>query len=130
MGKHAQRLDKDLNSAQKSFLATNPSSASNLVIEELWFGELKMSATIPACLKRSVKFPTSVMVWGGVGLCINKRYGQYCLPQINSYIYTILCMEVLESHLVSSIEDLYGMCDEDMIFQQDLAPAHFSRSCT
>ena len=31
---------------QKSFLETNPSSASNLVIEELWFGELKMRATI------------------------------------------------------------------------------------
>ena len=28
----------------------------------------------------------------GVGLCINKRYAQYCLPQINIYIYTILCI--------------------------------------
>ena len=46
----------------------------------------------PACLKRSVKFPTSVMVWGGVGLCMNKRNGQYRLPQINSYKYTILCI--------------------------------------
>ena len=31
---------------QKSFLATNPGCASSLAMEELWFGELKMSATI------------------------------------------------------------------------------------
>ena len=28
-----------------------------------------------ACLKRLVKFSTSIMVWGDVVLCINKRYG-------------------------------------------------------
>ena len=31
-------------------------------------------------------------------------------------------MEVLESHLLSSIKDLYD--DEDMIFQRHLAPTH------
>ena len=48
VSKHAQKRTKTarLNYAQKSFLATNPSFASNLVIEELWFGEIKMSATI------------------------------------------------------------------------------------
>ena len=41
-----------------------------------------------ACLKRYAKFPTSVMVWG----CVSTRYGQYCLPQINSYLYIMLCI--------------------------------------
>ena len=44
MHKDAQRMVWTM--TQKSFLATNPSFAPNLVIEELWFGELKMSATI------------------------------------------------------------------------------------
>ena len=62
MHKDAQKTGR-LNNGQKSFLATNPSSASNLVIEELWFGRTKDECYSPACLKRSVKFPTSVLVW-------------------------------------------------------------------
>ena len=77
--------------ASRSYSAFNGlSSASNLV----W--RTKDERYDPACLKRSVKLPTS-------GLCINKRYGQYYLPQINSYIHR---------------------GDDDMIFQQHLAPAH------
>ena len=73
-----------------------------------------------ACLKRSVKFPTSVVVWG----CVSTR-GMGNIVFLKSTVIANVYMEVLESHLLSYIEDLYG--DEDIIFQQDLAPAHSSK---
>ena len=77
----------------------------------------------PAFMKRSVKFPISVMVWG----CVSTR-GMGIVVFLKSTVTTDVYMEVLQSHFLSSIEDLYG--DEDMIFQQHLAPVHSSRSCT
>ena len=53
--------DAHLNNAQKSFLATNPSSASNLVIDDrgalVW--RTKDECYNLVCLKRFVKLPTS-----------------------------------------------------------------------
>ena len=43
MHKNCTKMHKD---GQKSFFAINLSCASSLVIEELWFGEIKMSTTI------------------------------------------------------------------------------------
>ena len=43
MHKDCTKMHKN---GQKSFLIMNPSCALNLVIEELWFGELKMTTTI------------------------------------------------------------------------------------
>ncbi len=71
----------------------------------------------PCCLKSSVKFPQSVMIWAamssaGVGpLCFLKS-------RVNAAIY----QEMLEHFMFSSADKLYG--DADLIFQQDLAPAH------
>ena len=64
----------------------------------------------PACLNMSVKFPTCVMVWGCVS---TRRMGNVVFLKLT--VTADVYMEVLESHLVSSIEDLYD--DEGMIFQ-------------
>ncbi len=74
----------------------------------------------PCCLKSSVKFPQSVMVWtamssAGVGpLCFLKS-------TVNAAIY----QEILEHFTLPSAVKLYG--DADFIFQQDLAPAHTAK---
>ena len=66
-----------------------------------------MSATRynPACLKMSVKLPTSVMVWG----CVSTR-GMGNIVFLKSAVTAYVYMEVLESRLLSSIEYLYGIC--------------------
>ncbi|CAJ0920505.1 unnamed protein product [Ranitomeya imitator] len=75
---------------------------------------------MPKCLKSSVKYPQSVMVWGamsaaGVGpLCFIKG-------RVNAASY----QEILEHFMLPSAEMLYG--DEDFIFQHDLAPAHSAK---
>ncbi len=75
----------------------------------------------PCCLKSSVKFPQSVMIWAampsaGVGpLCFLKS-------TVNAAIY----QEILEHFMLPSADKLYG--DADFIFQQDLAPAHTAKS--
>ncbi len=74
----------------------------------------------PCCLKSSVKFPQSVMVWAsmssaGVGLlCFLKS-------TVNAAIY----QELLEHFMLPSANKLYG--DTDFIFQQDLAPVHTAK---
>ncbi len=74
----------------------------------------------PCCLKSSVKFPQSVMIWtamssAGVGpLCFLKS-------TVNAAIY----QEILEPFMLPSADKLYG--DADFIFQQDLAPAHTAK---
>lgn len=77
----------------------------------------------PSCLKSSVKFPQSVMIWGamssaGVGpLCFLKS-------KVNAAVY----QEVLEQYMIPSADQLFG--DADFVFQQDLAPAHSAKSTT
>ncbi len=74
----------------------------------------------PCCLKSSVKFPQSVMIWAvmssaGVGpLCFLKS-------TVNAAIY----QEILEHFMLPSADKLYG--DADFIFQQDLASAHTAK---
>lgn len=76
---------------------------------------------MPKCLKSSVKYPQSVMVWGamsaaGVGpLCFIKG-------RVNAASY----QEILEHFMLPSAEKLYG--DEDLVFQHDLAPAHSAKT--
>ncbi len=70
----------------------------------------------PRCLKSSVKFPQSVMIWAAMSsagvdpLCFLKS-------TVNAAIY----QEMLQHFVLPSAEKLYG--DADFIFQQDLAPA-------
>ncbi len=74
----------------------------------------------PCCLKSSVKFPQSVMIWAampsaGVGpLCFLKS-------TVNAAIY----QDILEHFMLPSADKLYG--DADFIFQQDLAHAHTAK---
>ncbi len=74
----------------------------------------------PCCLKSSVKFPQSVMIWaamssaGVVPLCFLKS-------TVNAAIY----QEILEHFMLPSADKLYG--DADFIFQQDLAPSHTAK---
>ncbi|KAK3518427.1 hypothetical protein QTP70_000588 [Hemibagrus guttatus] len=75
----------------------------------------------PSCLKSSVKFPQSVMIWGpmssaGVGpLCFLKT-------KVTAPVY----QEILEHFMLPSADQLFE--DADFIFQQDLAPAHTAKS--
>ncbi len=72
----------------------------------------------PRCLRSSVKFPQSVMVWGamssaGVGPLFSEVQGQH--SRIPGSFRTLL-----------AADQLYG--DADFIFQQDLAPAHSAKA--
>ncbi len=74
----------------------------------------------PCCLKSSVNFPQSVMIWAamssaGVGLlCFLKS-------TVNAAIY----QEILKHLMLPSADKLYG--DADFISQQDLTPAHTAK---
>lgn len=52
--------------------------------------------------------------------------GVHKLSFVKSMATTTLCHNVLEDFMISSAENLYG--DADLIFQQDLAPAHTTKS--
>ncbi len=74
----------------------------------------------PCCLKSSVKFPQSVMIWAAMSsagvdpLCFLKS-------TVNAAIY----QDILEHFMLPSADKLYE--DADLIFQQDLAPAHTAK---
>ncbi len=75
----------------------------------------------PSCLKSSVKFPQSVMIWvakssAGVGpLCFLKT-------NVTAPVYQY----ILEYFMLPSADQLFK--DADLIFQKDLAPAHTAKS--
>ncbi len=74
----------------------------------------------PCCLKSSVKFPQSVMIWAAMS---SAGVGPLCFLKstVNADIY----QEILEHFMLPSADKLYG--DADFIFQQDLAPAHTAK---
>ncbi len=75
----------------------------------------------PRCLRSSVKFPQSVLVWGCHVIC---------------WCWSTVCSEVQGQHsripgsfrelMLPAADQLYG--DADFIFQQDLAPAHSAKA--
>ncbi len=85
----------------------------------------------PSCLKSSVKFPQSVMIWGamssaGVGpLCFF-----YTMPMslaiLKTNITATVYQDILEHFMLPSADQLFK--DADFIFQHDLAPAHTAKS--
>ncbi len=75
----------------------------------------------PSCLKSSVKFPQSVMIWGAMS---SARFGPLCFLKTN--VTAPVYQEVLEHFMIPSADKLYG--DADFIFQQDLSPAHTAKS--
>ncbi len=73
----------------------------------------------PCCLKSSVKFPQSVMIWANV-IC-------WCWSTVFSEVHSQRSHlpGILEHFMLPSADKLYG--DADFIFQQDMAPAHTAK---
>ncbi len=76
-------------------------------------------AQSPSCLKSSVKFPQSVMIWGVMS---SAGFGPLCFWKPKPPVY----QEILEHFMLPSADQLFK--DADFIFQQDLAPAHTAKS--
>ncbi len=72
------------------------------------------------CLKSSVKFPQSVMIWAAMS---SAGVGPLCF--LKSTVNAAIYQEILEYFVLPSADKLYG--DADFIFQQDLAPAHTAK---
>ncbi len=75
----------------------------------------------PSCLKSSVKFPQSVMIWGAMSSA-----GVGPLVFLKTNITALVYQEMLEHFMLPSADQLFK--DADFIFQQDLAPAHTAKS--
>ncbi len=75
----------------------------------------------PSCLKSSVKFPQSVMIWGAMS---SVGVGPLCFLKTN--VTAPVYQYILEYFMLSSADQLFK--DDDFIFQQDLAPAHTAKS--
>ncbi len=75
----------------------------------------------PSCLKSSVKFPQSVMIWGAMA---SAGVGPLCFLKTN--VTAPVYQEILKHFMLPSAEQLFK--DADLIFQQDLAPAHTAKS--
>uniref|UniRef100_A0A9J8B307 Tc1-like transposase DDE domain-containing protein n=1 Tax=Cyprinus carpio carpio TaxID=630221 RepID=A0A9J8B307_CYPCA len=75
----------------------------------------------PSCLKSSVKFPESVMIWGAMS---SAGVGPLCF--LKTKVTAPIYQEILEHFMLSSADQLFE--DADFIFQQDLAPAHTAKS--
>ncbi len=75
----------------------------------------------PRCLRSSVKFPQSVMVWDAMS---SAGVGPLCF--LRSKVNTAVYQEVLEHFMLPAADQLYG--DADFLFQQDLAPAHSAKA--
>ncbi len=74
----------------------------------------------PCCLKSSVKFTQSVMIWAAMS---SAGVGPLCF--LKSTVNAAIYQEILEHFMLPSADKLYG--DADFIFQQDLAPAHTAK---
>ncbi len=74
----------------------------------------------PCCLKSTVKFPQSVMIWAAMS---SAGVGPLCF--LKSTVNAAIYQEILEHFMLPSADKLYG--DADFIFQQDLAPVHTAK---
>ncbi len=75
----------------------------------------------PSCLKSSVRFPQSVMIWGAMSSA-----GVGALSFLKTNVTAPVYQEILENFMLPSADQLFK--DADFIFQQDLAPAHTAKS--
>ncbi len=75
----------------------------------------------PSCLKSSVKFPQSVMIWRAMS---SAGVGPLCFLKTN--VTAPIYQEMLEHFMLPSADQLFK--DAVFIFQQDLAPAHTAKS--
>lgn len=83
----------------------------------------KDEAYLPECIKKTTKFPLSVMVWGCMsGSGLSKLH--FIEKSVNSQKY----QEILEKTLLPFLEDNHS--DGNCVFQQDGASCHTSKSTT
>ncbi len=75
----------------------------------------------PSCLKSSIKFPQSVMIWDAMS---SAGVGPLCFLKTN--ITAPVYQYILEHFMLLSADQLFK--DADFIFQQDLATAHTAKS--
>ncbi len=75
----------------------------------------------PSCLKSSVKCPQSVMIWGAMS---SAGVGPLCF--LNTNVTAPVYQELLEHFMLPSADQHFK--DADLIYQQDLAPAHTAKS--
>ncbi len=68
----------------------------------------------PSCLKSSVKFLKSGMIWGAV---TSASVGPVCF--IKSRVNAAIYQEILEHFMLPSADKLYG--DADFLFHQDFS---------
>ncbi len=74
----------------------------------------------PRCLKSSVKFTQSVMIWAAMS---SAGVGPLCF--LKSTVNAAIYQDILEHFMLPSTDKIYG--DANFIFQQDLAPAHTAK---
>ncbi len=74
-----------------------------------------------SCLKSSVKFPQSVMIWGAMS---SAGVGPLCFLKTN--VTAPIYQDILEHFMLPSADQLFK--DADFILEQDLAPAHTVKS--
>ncbi len=107
-------------SGPKSSFQMKVNFASHLEIKGPRFWRKSGEAQNPCCLKSSVKFPQSVMIWAAMS---SAGVGPLCF--LKSTVNAAIYQEILEHFMLPSADKLYG--DADFIFQQDLAPAHTAK---
>jgi len=73
-----------------------------------------------SCLKSSVKFPQSVMIWVAMS---SAGVGSLCFLKTN--VTAPVYQEILEHFMLPFADQLFK--DADFIFQQDSAPAHTAK---
>ncbi len=100
-------------------LLSGPKSSFQIKVNFAFHLEIKVwrksgEAQNPSCLKSSVKFLKSVMIWGAV---TSAGVGPLCF--IKSKVNAAIYQEIFEHFMLPSADNLYG--DADFIFQQDFS---------
>ena len=65
-------------------------------------------------------------ILNGLGMCVCSWGGNLCFLKSGKTVNTEVYINILEAHLLSSIDDLFS--DEKIALQQDLAPAYNSKT--
>ncbi len=107
-------------------MVQSPHFRSKLILHFIWKSRSGVwrktgEGQNPCCLKSSVKFPQSVMIWAAMS---SAGAGPLCF--LKSTVNAAIYQEILEPFMLPSADKLYG--NADFIFQQDLAPAHTANS--
>ncbi len=102
-------------------LLSGPKSSFQMKVNCISFGDQSPrvwrksgEAQHPCCLKSSVKFPQSVMIWAAMS---SAGVGPLCF--LKSTVNAAIYQEILERFMLPSADKIYG--DADLIFQQDTA---------